>query len=273
MKQFLLGVFTLAVLSASAQSGASSRSPIKLTKGQSITMVTTTESNMDMGMEMKQASTSTMKIDVMDVTEKGYRISKTMTKLKMSSEFMGQEMKYDSENPKESDEKIAAEMNDRIGKSDFGTLDMMTGAYTPDKKDEEESGNPLEGLMGGNEEYELGAVFFLSPDKKTGDSWTTDKSAGEGIKTTVTYTLNSNNGKEAAIGFKSTMEMKKETEAQGMAMTIEMKGTSTGSFVMDPNTGLVKSSSSEDETEGTIEVMGQSTPVSGKTTSKTTYSY
>lgn len=272
MKKAFLILFSGISLLSSGQSAAPSSAPIKLKKGQSITMASTVESNMDMGMEMKNNSTTTIKIDIMDETADGFRVSQTLTKAKTSAEFMGNEMKYDSEKPDESDEELSKRMSESIGKSSFGSLDKNTGDYTPDKKDDEGSGNPLEGFMGSSNQNELGFILIVPAGKKTGDTWKDSKSE-EGTKAEVTYTIKSVTGNEATIEFTGTMEMKKEQETQGMTLNIEMNSKSKGTMVVDMNTSLVKSRNSTDTIEGTMEAMGQSTPISGEVTTQTNYTY
>lgn len=270
MKKALLILFTGLSFVSFGQSAAPS--PITLQKGQSIMVTSISESNLNMGMEMKNSSTSTVKIDVMDVTEKGFRISKTLVKTKTAMEFMGQEMKYDSEKPDESDEELSKRMSEEIGKSEFGTLDKSTGIYTPDKKDEEDGGNPLESFMGSNSQNELGAVFLVPVGKKVGETWKETKTE-EGLKAEVNYTLKSVSGNEASVDFTGTMEMQKEQEMQNMPIKIEMSSKTTGSLVVDMGKGLLKSRNSKDTIDGSMEAMGQRTPVSGEVTTTTTYSY
>jgi len=270
MKKALLILFTGISCVSFGQSAAPS--PIKLQKGQSLTVTSTMESNLDMGMEMKNSSTSTVKIDVMDETEKGFRISKTLAKTKTAMEFMGQEMKYDSENPNESDEELSKKMSEEIGKSEFGTLDKITGNYTPDKKKDEEGGNPLESIMGGSNQNQMEAVFIIPAGKKVGDTWKETKNE-EGMKLDMNYTLKSINGSDATVDFIGTLELKKESEMQNMTIKIEMNSKSTGSLVMDMSKSLVKSRTSKDTIDGSMEAMGQPTPVSGEVTTTTTFTY
>lgn len=270
MKKALLVLFTGISCVSFGQSAAPT--PIQLQKGQSIIMVSTMDANLDMGMEMKNSNSVTSKIDIMDETEKGLRISKTLTKMKTSMEFMGQEMKYDSENPNESDEEMSKRMSEEIGRSEFGTLDKNTGKYTPDDKADEEAGGPLESILGSSNQDELGAVFIVPAGKKVGDSWK-DSKTEEGLKAEVNYTIKSISGNEASIDFTGTMEMKKEQEMQNMPIKIEMSSKSTGTLVVDMSKGLVKSRNSKDTMDGTMEAMGQPTPVSGEVMTTTTFSY
>jgi len=274
-------IFTLIMIAGSltsfSQSSAYSKAPIQLKKGLVITAVNSNDMSMDMGMggEIKNNTTLTTTIEVTDVMSNSYKITNTTTKAKVSMDAMGQESSYDSENPGDPESELTKTFGEKIGKSEFGMIDMNTGIYSTDKKSEESEGNPLQSIFGGLDDKSGGvsdAFFALPQGKKIGDNWSTTDSS-EGVKVHNTYTLNSIEEGIATIGLKTEMQINKDVEVQNMSMTIAMTNNGTGTISVDSKTGIVKKRMMTTEMEGSLDVMGQSNPISAKGTNETTYTY
>lgn len=274
MKTFLRFFFLLAALPAMSQSPASSG--IKLNKGQKITMITEGEQTTDMGMggEMKMNMKSTNTIEVTEVNADNYRLSNTMTKIKADMDMMGQQINFDSEKPAAEENEMTKTFQEQVGKSEFGTLNMMTGKFEGQKSSTEEGGNPLQEIMGGNNEAgsTQAAFFLIPPGKITGDTWTTTET-GKDSKKSKTFKLVSMEKDMATVSFQETEDINTTAEMQGMELAITMNRKSNGEMNVHSKTGLVQKVISNLEADGSIDVMGQSTPISvkGKTTINFSY--
>lgn len=274
MKIFL--PFFLLITALPAFSQSSSGSGIKLTKGQVITMVSEANQTTDMGMggEMKMNTKSTNTIAVTEVNADNYRLSNTVNKLKADMEMMGQQINFDSEKPAAEENEMTKTFQDQVGKSEFGSVNMMTGKFEGDKKSGDSEGNPLQELMGGNQESgsTQSAFFIIPPGKMTGDTWTTSET-GKDSKKNTTYKLVAVEKDIASISFDATQEVNTTAEMQGMEMAITMNTKVSGLMSVNNKTGLVQKLTSNTNADGTIDVMGQSTPITTSGTSTVTFSY
>ena len=126
---------------------------IKLANGQKITVESNTdiEASLTMGMEMNSNSITVNSLEVKNNTANSYIISSTLTKLKITSNMMGQATNYDSENKSGNDEQMAKMFDDRLNKSADVTIDNATGLAITEKKKEKKSDdeetNPVADLM------------------------------------------------------------------------------------------------------------------------------
>ena len=62
----------------------------------------------------------------------------------------------------------------------------------------------------------------------------------------------------------------KKIEQQGMEINVKMEATISGEGIVDLNTGLLEQKTTLTDGNGSAEVMGQSIPMSSKTTTITT---
>jgi hypothetical protein len=269
----LTAILALASVSSFAQNSAAPGNKLDLKQGQTITAVTESDMSMDMGMggEIKNSNKATMVMNVVSADGDNATVTYSITKMSMNMEMMGNETKYDSENPADNDSEIGKTMADKIGKKDTGTINLSTGAFTQ-KSVNEEDNNPIGKIMsGGSNSNSFSTAFFmLDRSKKTGDTWTVNESA-EGSKTATTYKLRSINGDEAIIDFQANTEIDTEVEMQGMQMTLKMTNKSNGDMTVDMKKNMVKKNNSKVEIEGNIEVMGQQSPISATGTTVTTF--
>lgn len=279
MKKFLTILLLSGSLVSFGQAGPSSNAPIKLQKGQKVTAVTTMDMSLDMGMagEIKNNSTSTSTIEVQDIANNAYKISNTLNKIKLNMQMMGQESTYDSEKPADPESELSKQMGERVGKSETGSLDMFTGKFTADKKAGDEEGeNPFQAIMSdasGSPSADGGAFFAFPADKKAGDTWTTTNTEVQGVKVENTYKVASIENDVASVSAKSTISINKDVEMQGMSMTVTMNTASEGVFSVNTKTGLVQKRNATSTIEGSMEVGGQSIPMSGKSSNTVEFTY
>lgn len=256
---------------------------IKLTNGQKIAVESNTdiEASLTMGMEMNSNTITVNSLEVKNNTANSYIISNTLTKLKVTSNMMGQATNYDSENKSGNDEQMAKIFDDRLNKSADVTIDNATGlAIAAEKKKEKKSDddetNPVADLMkifsdnASDDAIVSGAFVVIPKGKTTGDSWA-DTATGKDIKTIRTYTLKSIAGNEAVIASTVLINAVNKLDFQGMEFNIKSETKTKGEIITDISTGMAKKRTSVADITGSIPMMGQDMPISAKVTTTTVY--
>ena len=253
-----------------------------LTKGQKFTLHTTSsqEADMGMGMEMKNNSTSQNNFYVIDANDKTYMVSKTLTGLKVSVEIMGQQTNYDSDLKEDSASEIGKSVKN-LNIPDTISINKYTAAVSSNKKadslSKEESMNPMESLFESfsdkNADEAISDAFFIIPTgKKTGESWI-DSSSTKDQKSFKTFTIKSIEKNIATILVAGNVVSNIQAEAQGMQFTVSMNTKIDSEIITDPKTSLVAKRSTTNNITGNLEMMGQSVPITGKSTTTAVYEY
>ncbi len=263
MKKITLLSFCFVTLFANAQS-------IKIENGKTIKITTNVVSTAEspMGGESTNTITTTNTIKITAVEDKVYKAVTTVTRMVMDGEMMGQSMKFDSDNKEDMDGQMGQMMGASINKPSDISIDKADGKVTKTASAEKE-----ESMMGGLDGESSGAssAFFVIPaDKKVGDKWSVS-SDDAGIKTVKNYEFVSVKDNIATLGTSSTAKGTTTKEANGMSMEMTIDAKTKGTMIVDTNTGLLKQMNMEDETTGSMEVMGQSMPLNKK--SKTTVTF
>jgi hypothetical protein len=260
MKKIILFSFCFITLFANAQT-------VKLENGKTIKMtmnvVSTAES--PMGGESTNTITTTNSIKITTVEDKAYKATNTTTRMVMDGELMGQSMKFDSDKKEDMDGQIGQMLGASVNKPSEIMIGKADGKVTEAKAEEKK-----EGMMGSmvGESNSADAAFFVIPaGKKIGDKWTITSDDG-GIKSVKNYQLQSLKDNIVTLIVSSTSKGSTTKEANGMSMEMTIDTKSKGTMTVDTNTGLLKEVNMEDETTGSMEVMGQSIPLNKK--SKTT---
>lgn len=273
--------FLISLLLVLNSFGQKNDSRIVLNKGQKFKVSTTSsqEADMGMGMEMKNFTSSTNTLTVIDADEKSYTLTNTLTGVKLSMELMGQQTTYDSDKKEDSASEIGKSMQN-LNVPDTFWLNKSTATITANKKvvaeAKDDAANPLEGLfesLGKNEDSAAGDAFFLLPKgKKVGDSWT-DTSSSKGMKSSKTYRIESIEKNIAKINIAGTVESNIQTEVQGIPVTIIMTTKTNSDVLVDTKSSLVSKRETKADITGNLELMGQSAPITGKATTTTLYEY
>lgn len=271
MKNLILLAFLLAGYGSIAQN--KSVKPIILIKGQKINVVNTISSDADMGMgmQMKNNSVSASTITVTGENEKEYSLTNTITKLKASIEAMGKTHNYDSEKESDRNSEMGKSLSEVIGKPVNVTVNKFSGATTFEKKDagpEKPVSNPMEDMMeafgnGGDDPSVAGAFLLIPAGKKSGDSWTETDSTKEKRSVKI-FTINSINNITATVSFKSSTDANNTIEVQGNQMDVSISTKSKGEMIAGTKTGLVSNRITDSDISGTMEIMGQSMPITAK---------
>jgi len=254
---------------------------IVVKKGQHFIVESSTDgvANLDMmgqNMEMKIGSTTKVTADIKDTKDNIYTITQTLTSIKSSFSGMGQEKSFDSDKKEDMSGEAGTLYKDKINIPKDVVITNegkpIAGTATPDtsiKKDENPMGAIMD-MMGGGQDNVATALFLVIPGgKKAGDTWQ-DSTTSEGAKMKRTFTLHSIANKEAAITVYTIMDINKTVQAQGMDMNAIMISKINAEILVDIISNLQKENKSTMDVTGTIDIMGQSVPITSKATSITT---
>ncbi|MEO6668921.1 MAG: DUF6263 family protein [Ferruginibacter sp.] len=279
---FVVGIFSAAF------SYAQKDGKIILNKGQQITIVSASSSDTDMGMgmSMKTDNTTTNILSVIAVDDKNYSITNTTTKLKMSMDMMGESNKYDSEKPEDKSSDMGKAMSEKLNITDTAFVDKLTGntvtnskkTSSPERPAQADDANPFEGIlssMGGNREGDAiveGTFFIIPKDKKVGDSWT-DSSTENNMTSKKTFKIKSIEKDIATITVTGSISGDGVTEMQGTSISFHIDTKSIGEILVDVKKCLVNKNTNEVDMTATMDVMGQSMPISSKGNFSVTYQY
>ena len=281
MKRIYVSLICLVI---SGLAFAQTSGKIKLANGQKIIIESTIDmqATLTMGMELTSNSTTLNELEVKNSNAKNSIISNTLTKLKMTSNMMGQATNYDSENKAGNDEQVAKIFDDKLNKPVDVTVDNSTGLAAAEKKKEKktevetEEANPMADMMkifsdnGSDDAVVSGAFEMMAKGKSVGDSWA-DTATDKDMKTIRRYTLKSILANEAIIQSNIILNAVNKLDFQGMEFTIKTETKTNGEIVTDISTGLVKKRTSVADITGSIPMMGQDMPISAKVTTTSIY--
>lgn len=255
---------------------------IVLAKNQQLKFITKVNSTinqemMGQSMEILMDIATSRNITVKDITTTEYNLDAVTTHVKMNMSAMGQDKAFDSNNKND----MNGDMKD-VGKDINVAKPLIlstdgkckpAASTSPEKPAEEKDmmGDMMKQMMGGGaEEITTAAYFMLIPSgKKPGDIWTDSTVAGT-TKVISNYTWDSTLANIAVIKVASKETNNSTVNTMGMDMTINMTNEIAEVRKVDFTTGVVISSNSTKKINGTIDVMGQSVPMTGTATTVTT---
>jgi hypothetical protein len=263
MKKIALISFCIAILFTNAQS-------IKLENGKIIKITTNivAVSESPMGGESTNTITTTNSIKINAIEDKIYKATSTITRMVMDGEMMGQSMKFDSDKKDDMDGQMGQMFGASINKPSDISIDKADGKIT--ETSAEEKKESMMTSMGGESNAGGSAFFVISNNKKVGDKWTITLD-NDGIKSVKNYELQSLKENMATVSISSTNKGTTTKEANGMSMEMTIDNKATGTMIVDINTGLVKQINMNDETTGSMEMMGQSIPLNKKSKTVVTF--
>ena len=257
-------------------------SGIVLSKGQNITVriTSTQDADMGMGMEMKNITSSQNNIYVIDVSDKKYTVSNTLTGLKVSMDAMGQQTDYDSDLKKDSASDIGKSIKN-LNVPDTFFVNKYTADISSNKKEspvsKADDSNPMAGLFESlgdkGADLALSEAFFIIPaGKKTGDSWS-DSSSTKDQKISNSYRIQTIEKNNATVIISGNVISNIQTETNGMQLNVAMTTKKNTEVIVDVTSSLVSKRITKATIEGTLEMMGQSLPISGKSETTAVYEY
>jgi hypothetical protein len=270
MKRILLLFLSFGAVNVFAQG-------LKLETGKKITATTTTSVNMDMGMggQMKIDGSTKNLIEITGADVNNYNAQSTTVKMTMAQDGMGQTVNFDSDKKEDRETEVGKEMIKILDVKATVTIDKNTGKVTEINKKTvvAEETNPMASLMGNanSAEASTAAAFFYIPNgKKVGDKWA-DSINEAGMKGLKNFELQSIINNVATIAIKTKSKGTISKEAQGMQFEIAMDGTGDGVILVETKTFLVKKSTLNNDVNGTLDMMGQSLPITIKSTATTVF--
>ncbi len=225
-----------------------------------VTEMKTKASAMGQEMEIGNSSTNTSDYEVKAVTNNGFTITNTMKRMKVAASMMGTEQSFDTDDKTTRDNPQVAPLLEMINKpydievenkkvtikSDVSEISKMAGGS---------------GLGMANEQ----SKFILTQQDlaklKEGNQWSDSLTDG-GNKTLFEYTVLKKNEATTDILVKATVLIDAITKQSGMDIKQSMKGTSNGVRQYNTTTGLLVKEDTEIAMSGTMEVMGQTSPLS-----------
>jgi hypothetical protein len=280
-------VFLLAAVSLSLTGFAQKvNGNLNFKKGQKLEVVTQVNSvvSMDMmgkSMETKVDLTINRAFDVEDVTNGAAKIEHKVKRLQMNMDIpmMGQQS-FDSE--KESDMKgEGGKAAEKALKNKYSMMVDTKGNITTVKADDD---NPNKNASSTDMDMMSGAFgqgadgmtlpkagekveFKVLPEKEVtkGESWTVDGKDSKSI-----YTLSDITDNEIIVTFTEEGKTERTQTTQGMEMLIKSTDKTTGKIILDKASGIMKQRTSTTNSEGNMEVMGQSMPMNTKITKTVT---
>ena len=278
MKKVLFVFLSMISISAYCQT---TTGKISVKKGQHFVVESTSDGTvnqemMGQSMEMKIGSSTKLNADIKEVKDNGYTITQTLTSVKSKFSGMGQEKSFDSDKKEDLNGEAGALYKDKFnvpkdvmvskeGKNIVGTDTAATS-----KKQDPNPMAAMMDMMGGGQDNVATALFLVIPaGKKAGDTWM-DSTSNDGVKMNRTYTLNSIKNKEAAITINSVININKTMQMQGMDMNAVMVSKIISAVLVDVESNIQKENKSTTDVNGTIDVMGQSVPITSKATTVTT---
>lgn len=246
-----------------------------LTKGQKYEVTTTMKTSslasmMGQEMESNLDNTTTEFYEVKDTRASETDLVKIVTKMKMNTQMMGQDMSYDSDS-KNNSGPMTESMDKMVGKIKNITIDANGKIIKQDKDTEEDVAQA--GMMMAASSSDGVAMLkpsFINKKFTINSSWvdTTVNDADKLKSTTVgTYTVTGIEGNIASISFAGNQRMSGNIEQMGQEMA--MTGTSkiNTQIKFDMASGLIIESTSIVDGTSNIDAMGMSIPVTTKTTS------
>lgn len=279
MKQFFL-VAAVAI----STTGFAQKVSNKLTfqKGQKLEMVSKVNSVISMEMmgqtmDTKVDATVTRLFDVNDVTNGSASVEHKMKRMQMNMEApMAGAQSFDSDNEKDMKGDAGKAMEKALKNKYSMTIDP-SGKITSVKADDDnpnkaakaEGGDMMAGAMSGMiEGMELPKVgdlseFKILPDAGAtkGASWTDTTGGNKAV-----YTVTDITDADILIDYSEEGTTERKQEANGMELTISSKDKTTGKITLDKKSGLLKEKTGTTTSEGTMDMMGQTIPMTTKVT-------
>lgn len=272
---------TLVTLFIAVVSFAQPGTKLKLSSGQKIIVESTThiEASFGMGMELNSNSNAVNSLQVKNSTDKISTVSNTLTKLKVDMNMMGQPNNYDSENKEGNNADLAKVFDERLNKTVDVDIDNNTGLAVEQKKiikaKDTEGADPAEDLLKmfsntSDDAMVSGAFEIIPTGKSIGDKWS-DTTDTKDMKIIRTYSLKSITGNEAVIQLDVVAKAVNMLNFQEMEFEIKSDTKTTQEIITDVSTGLVKKRTGSSDITGSLQMMGQDMPITGKTTSTIVY--
>ena len=281
MKKFSLLTMALVVLTAPGFSQKVS-GKLNLKKGQQIEITTETKSlvtqeAMGQTVEFKIDGSITHVYQVVDANAKQSTLNHNTKHIALNMDGMGQTQTFDSDKKEDLDGQMGGPVKEILKKSYEMTIDQ-SGKVISVKEDTTQTKKQAdEADMVGNILSKLGSAldapvageasfFKILPGKelKKGDTWL-DSTEAPGGKEFIHYTLSDITPTGIVLDYTSNSNTDIKSDMMGMEATTHMVNNSKGKITIDRASGILKNKTAETESNGTVDIMGQSIPIKTKT--------
>lgn len=227
-----------------------------------------TQEVMGQVMEVFVNSNTTNLIDVKENSGNAFEIASSLTHFQVDMDAMGQQMNLNSNNAADLENPAAAQFKGLLNVPNNYSLDK-TGKIIAVKKNTPDMDDGMGNFGSIGEVEQEGQVFSVLanlPEEgvKVGGTWNETVEV-EGVLTNNTYTLKEVKGDIGVVDMVSDISMNRQMQQQGMDMIMNLKGKGAGQYSFNIKTGLIISRSLNTNSSGTIDVMGQSIPMSIET--------
>jgi len=270
MKTFILSI-TLTVAATLLQ--AQDLQPWKINLPAGVRLQVQTKSNasitqeaMGQNMEMQNLTELTEKIQLKANANQTVGLEKQITAMRMEMRMMGQEMKFDSNNPDDFNSLIGMQIKPMLERTVTASIDPAGNIIVSSSPIDDANISAALGMFGNGvpDSLALAGLFMKSPAQtiKPGASWTEIYHA-DGMKQETKYTYLETKDQLASIAFEINSTIEKTAEMQGTTLTTNTKTQSKGTLKLELGTGMVVSRMLEQTVEGTNNVMGMEIPLKG----------
>lgn len=275
-----LGIILGSVLTVSAQTSQTGK--LMLSQGtvylnESTVQVNNTTEAMGQSIEMAMTVNTTQKATVASAAGGKYTVQVSTERIAMNVAMMGQSKTFDSDKKED--------MESEGGKEFAGALHQVTEIdvmddgriekITKPKNAEGEAAASPAGMIPGMSAADDGTqgfsnmILVIPASIKEGDQWS-DSVKTDKAKVVRNYKLTKISGVQAEITISGTQSISQNVEQMGMEMTVNLEGKFTGSATVDLETGVVVTRQLVTDATGSTDVMGQSMPMTMKTTTTST---
>lgn len=281
MKELML--FTIAALILLNVVNAQNNGSLNLSAGKKYAVenkVTTSSTSEMMGqsMETNATVTSVYSISLGELKDNNYKMTNTISALRMSISSVGQNVNFDSEKKEDMDGPVGSAIKGYINHPQPVVMDQSGNiiiAKEDDSTKATDSSKQAEIVLkqlGDPREQGFGAKMAFLPVPKNiaqGNIWQ-DSTSGNGVIRLTKYEVKSINGNIATISISGTEKRDTKMEINNMEISTKTMDTFTGEGTVDITTGVVQHTNITEDASGNISVMGQDIPTTIKVTSETT---
>jgi hypothetical protein len=256
-------------------------------KGEKIEVSSNTKSlisqeAMGQNIEFNMERNITEVYEILDVNANQTIVNHTIKRITLTMNGMGQTQSFDSDKKDTVEGKTISPLQDALNKKYEATIDKQ-GTITTVKNTTVESSKPAEstGDMIVNLLKMLGptiqlptqpvqgeaSLFRIMPAKELSknESWTDSTLTADG-KEITTYTLKDITPTDILIDYTTQSTTSVKGDMMGMETTTNLVNKTKGNIIVDKTTGIIKQKTGNTESTGTVDMMGQSIPLTAKST-------
>ncbi|HEV7331079.1 MAG TPA: DUF6263 family protein [Flavisolibacter sp.] len=274
-KIFLLFFSAISLCSAAQKTSGK----ITFSKGQKLEVVT----NLNISAQsMMGPSSGTITIadtyTVNDVAPNSYTLVKTPKQVKMNFSVGSQEIKMDSDNPKDLEGALGQPVKEIMSQKPEFTIDAagkIVAVKAAEKKIEASAENNMMAMMlpgldavSGIPKVGNPSVFQVLPSLEVGigDSWK-DSVNADGNNYQSVYKVKNITDKEITVDFETEGTTVTSQETMGMKIDVNATSKVTGTILIDKATGIIKQKTATNNTETTMNLAGREMTTTNKITS------